>query len=127
MSNKITETRTGVSTVKSEIDGMRSKRDTYMNDMAMLKAQLKDQNQRLVNVAQEKIRVEKWSAESEVKKMNVKQLKDKQTGLKEEVRLPMLFKLTDNNYKIKDQACAFVYSLRKRKQIQTPQKLSLTN
>jgi hypothetical protein len=86
LSGKITETRVGVSTVKSEIDGMRSKRDTFMSDMGLLKAQLKDQNNRMLHAAQEKIRLERVSAESEVKHINLKQLREKLVNMKEEVR-----------------------------------------
>lgn len=49
----------GVSGVKTEIDGMRTNRDTFMNDMGMLKGQLKDQNNRMLLAAQEKVRLEK--------------------------------------------------------------------
>jgi len=71
--------------VKTEIDGMRSKRDTFMSDMSLFKAQLKDQNNRMLHAAQEKIRVEKLAAESEVKHINLKQLREKLETQKEEV------------------------------------------
>jgi hypothetical protein len=48
----IADTRTGVTDVKTFIDGMRSSRDTKMADMHALKAQLKEQNQRLLAVTQ---------------------------------------------------------------------------
>jgi regulator of replication initiation timing len=86
LSGKITDTRVGVSTVKSEIDGMRAKRDGFMNENATLKLQLKEQNNRLLHAAQEKIRLEKLAAESEVKHINLKQLREKLANLKEEVR-----------------------------------------
>ena len=92
LSNKITETRKGVSSVKSEIDGMRTKRDTFMNDMAMLKAQLKDQNNRMLHAAQEKVRLEKLASESDVKHINLNQLREKQQNVKEEVRLESFLK-----------------------------------
>ena len=44
--------------VKSFIDGMRSSRDTKMADLNALKTQLKEQNQRLLQVTQEKARIE---------------------------------------------------------------------
>jgi len=44
--------------VKSTIDSMRTTRDTQMNEMSRLKSTLKDQNQRLITVSQEKIRLE---------------------------------------------------------------------
>ena len=37
---------------------MRSTRDTQMSDMAQLKAQVKDQNQRLVQLSQEKAKLD---------------------------------------------------------------------
>ena len=58
MTNDIGETRTGVTDVKTFIDGMRSSRDTKMKEMADLKAKLKDQNARLLQVAQEKAKME---------------------------------------------------------------------
>lgn len=85
LSGKITETRVGVSSVKSEIDGMRVKRDTFMNDMGTLKSQLKEQNNRMVAAAQEKSRLEKLASESEGKQMNLKVLREKLQTVKEEV------------------------------------------
>ena len=61
LTNDISETRTGVTDVKCFIDGMRTSRDTKMKDMADLKAKLKDQNQRLLQVTQEKAKVETGS------------------------------------------------------------------
>ena len=57
LTNDISETRTGVTDVKCFIDGMRTSRDTKMKDLADLKAKLKDQNQRLIQVTQDKARV----------------------------------------------------------------------
>ena len=57
LTNDISETRTGVTDVKCFIDGMRTSRDTKMKDMADLKAKLKDQNQRLLQVTQDKAKV----------------------------------------------------------------------
>merc|ERR1719193_2115555 len=54
----IADTRSGVTDVKSFIDGMRSSRDTKMADLNALKTQLKEQNQRLLQVTQEKARLE---------------------------------------------------------------------
>jgi len=85
LSSKITETRVGVSTVKSEIDGMRAKRDGFMNENASLKAQLKEQNNRMLHAAQEKIRLERLAVESDVKHINLKQLREKLNNLKDEV------------------------------------------
>lgn len=58
LSSKISETRSGVSAVKATIDGMRSTRDTDMEEMKMLKTKLKEQNQRLLLVTQEKAKLE---------------------------------------------------------------------
>merc|ERR1719483_798624 len=58
LSTSIADTRTGVTDVKSFIDGMRSSRDTKMADLNALKTQLKEQNQRLLQVTQEKARIE---------------------------------------------------------------------
>ena len=58
LTTNISDTRTGVTEVKTFIDGMRSSRDTKMSDMSSLKAQLKDQNERLLKVTQEKAKLE---------------------------------------------------------------------
>merc|ERR1719450_1031704 len=54
----IADTRSGVTDVKSFIDGMRTARDQKMADLNALKSQLKEQNQRLLQVTQEKARLE---------------------------------------------------------------------
>ena len=48
LTQKISETRIGVTEVKATIDGMRTTRDNYMSDMNQLKASARDQNQRYV-------------------------------------------------------------------------------
>jgi hypothetical protein len=58
LTDQISETRTGVTDVKTFIDGMRSSRDTKMADMTSLKTQLKDQNERLIKVTQEKAKMD---------------------------------------------------------------------
>ena len=58
MTNNISDTRTGVTDVKTFIDGMRSSRDTKMADMTSLKTQLKDQNERMIKVTQDKAKLE---------------------------------------------------------------------
>ena len=58
LTNNISDTRTGVTDVKTFIDGMRSSRDTKMSDMTSLKTQLKDQNERMIKVTQDKARLE---------------------------------------------------------------------
>ena len=50
LTNKITETRAGVTDIKQFIDGMRTSRDTKMAELNALKNQLKEQNQRLMQV-----------------------------------------------------------------------------
>lgn len=58
LSQKICDTRVGVTNVKSVIDGMRTTRDTQMSEMTQLKARIKDQNQRLVQLSQEKAKLD---------------------------------------------------------------------
>ena len=58
LTDKISDTISGVTEVKTFIDGMRSSRDTKMSDMSSIKAQLKDQNERLLKVTQEKAKME---------------------------------------------------------------------
>lgn len=54
LSQKIYDTRLGVTNVKSTIDGMRTTRDTQMQEMSQLKNKLKEQNAKLVALSQEK-------------------------------------------------------------------------
>lgn len=58
LSQKICDTRAGVSNVKTVIDGMRSTRDAQMTEMAQLKSQIKDHNQKLVQLSLEKSRLD---------------------------------------------------------------------
>ena len=58
LTGKVMETRTGVADTKHTIDGMRTTRDTQMSQQAALKMQLREQNQRLLLVSQEKVRME---------------------------------------------------------------------
>merc|ERR1719232_988796 len=58
LTNNIAETRTGVTDVKQFIDGMRTSRDTKMAELNALKTQLKEQNQRLLQVTQERAKIE---------------------------------------------------------------------
>ena len=102
LTTDIGDTRTGVTDVKLFIDGMRTSRDTKMKEMADLKAKLKDQNARLLQVAQEKAKMEAKNkarqaqvddgneaelTEFEVKKMEkekkVEELREKAKDLKE--------------------------------------------
>lgn len=54
--------------VKTVIDGMRSTRDTQMSEMAQFKARIKEQNQKLLQLTQEKA---KWDS-----KMKMNQFAD---------------------------------------------------
>lgn len=103
LSQKISETRASVTGVKSTIDSMRTTRDTQMNEMSRLKSTLKDQNQRLIAVSQEKIRLEaknKLNSGNEIaetqeqsqisvsnKKLTLKSLQDKINDLNSQVSL----------------------------------------
>ena len=58
LTKNIADTRTGVTDVKQFIDGMRTARDTKMAELNALKAQLKEQNQRLLQVTQERAKIE---------------------------------------------------------------------
>lgn len=102
LTDNISETRTGVTDVKQFIDGMRSSRDTKMADMTSLKTQLKDQNERLIKVAQDKARLEaknkarqskveegnedeltEFDIKKKEKEEKVKELREKLAALKE--------------------------------------------
>lgn len=100
LSQKICDTRVGVSSVKNTIDGMRTTRDTQLQEMAALKNKLREQNQRLLALSQEKARIEaknkmnaaQDNAGQEAMKMafvnkqiTLKQLKDKIADLQEQV------------------------------------------
>lgn len=54
LTDDIAASRTGVSEVKTFIDGMRASRDEKMQQMTALKLKLKEQNNRLLIVTQEK-------------------------------------------------------------------------
>ena len=58
LTKSIADTRTGVTDVKQFIDGMRTSRDTKMAELNALKTQLKEQNQRLLQVTQERAKIE---------------------------------------------------------------------
>lgn len=58
LSQKICDTRLGVSNVKTTIDGMRSTRDSQMQEMSQLKNKLKEQNTKLLALSQEKVKME---------------------------------------------------------------------
>lgn len=105
LSQKISETRVGVSGVKTTIDGMRTTRDAQLAEMSALKARLKEQNQRLVTLSQEKARMEARnkanmaadSANQEQvklafsnKQITLKQLRDRLADLEKEVKCSSL-------------------------------------
>ncbi|XP_014086959.2 intersectin-1 isoform X1 [Bactrocera oleae] len=103
LSQKICDTRAGVTNVKTIIDGMRSQRDTSMTDMSQLKARIKEQNAKLLQLTQERA---KWDAKSKSiaqsgtsdtaqqeqlnaafanKQLLIKQLKDKVENIRKEI------------------------------------------
>lgn len=100
LSQKICDTRVGVSGVKTTIDGMRSTRDTQLQEMAALKNKLREQNQRLLALSQEKARIEaknKMNSAQDAagqeaikiafdnKQITLKQMKDKIADLQQQV------------------------------------------
>ncbi|XP_050466670.1 intersectin-1 isoform X2 [Cataglyphis hispanica] len=100
LSQKICDTRVGVSGVKTTIDGMRSTRDTQLQEMAALKNKLREQNQRLLALSQEKARIEaknKLNAAQDAagqeaikmafdnKQITLKQMKDKIADLQQQI------------------------------------------
>uniref|UniRef100_A0A8D8PL38 Intersectin-2 n=2 Tax=Culex pipiens TaxID=7175 RepID=A0A8D8PL38_CULPI len=93
LSQKICDTRVGVTNVKTTIDGMRTTRDTQMNDMAQLKSKVKEQNQRLVQLSQEKSKMDAKSKTGETeaqlqfsnKQIIIQQLKDKLENTKQQI------------------------------------------
>ncbi|XP_017853854.1 intersectin-1 isoform X2 [Drosophila busckii] len=103
LSQKICDTRAGVTNVKSVIDGMRTQRDTSMSEMAQLKARIKEQNAKLLQLTQER---SKWDAKSKAsgagltgdaaqqeqlnaafahKQLLIKQIKDKVENIGKEI------------------------------------------
>lgn len=92
LSQKICDTRVGVTSVKTVIDGMRSTRDTQMSEMATLKARIKEQNAKLVTLSQEKAKIDSKSKSSDYsqevfssKQLNINQLRGKIDNTKEEL------------------------------------------
>ncbi|KPU74439.1 uncharacterized protein Dana_GF24142, isoform C [Drosophila ananassae] len=103
LSQKICDTRAGVTNVKTVIDGMRTQRDTSMSEMAQLKARIKEQNAKLLQLTQERA---KWEAKSKAsgaalsgenaqeeqlnaafahKQLLIKQIQDKVENIKKEI------------------------------------------
>lgn len=93
LSQKICDTRVSVTSVKTVIDGMRSTRDAQMSEMATLKARIKEQNAKLVQLSQEKAKLDSKYAKGDAlnqeifanKQLNINQLRGKLQNLKEEV------------------------------------------
>ncbi|XP_064546489.1 intersectin-1 isoform X3 [Drosophila montana] len=102
LSQKICDTRAGVTNVKSVIDGMRTQRDTSMSEMAQLKVRIKEQNAKLLQLTQER---GKWESKSKSsggiagdtaqqeqlnaafahKQLLIKQIKDKVVNIEKEI------------------------------------------
>lgn len=58
LSQKICDTRVEVTNVKTVIDGMRTTRDTCVSEQTQFKAKIKEQNAKLVQLSQEKARMD---------------------------------------------------------------------
>lgn len=58
LSQKICDTRVNVTNVKTTIDGMRTTRDTLMSDQTNCKSKIKEQNAKLVQLSQDKARLD---------------------------------------------------------------------
>ncbi|KAG5322021.1 ITSN1 protein, partial [Acromyrmex heyeri] len=116
LSQKICDTRVGVSGVKTTIDGMRSTRDTQLQEMAALKNKLREQNQRLLALSQEKARIEarnKINAAQDAagqeaikmafdnKQITLKQMKDKIIDLQQQIDSKMS-DIENNNTQLED-------------------------
>ncbi|XP_076246231.1 dynamin associated protein 160 isoform X2 [Calliopsis andreniformis] len=116
LSQKICDTRVGVSGVKTTIDGMRSTRDSQLQEMAALKNKLREQNQRLLALSQEKARIEAKnkmnsameSAGQEAIKMafdnkqiTLKQMRDKIADLQQQIEAKMA-DIENNNGQLQD-------------------------
>lgn len=94
LSQKICDTRVSVTSVKTVIDGMRTTRDTQMTEMTTLKQRIKDQNNKLVQLSQEKAKLDSKTKSSDTtaaqeafsnKQMHINQLRGKLESAKEEI------------------------------------------
>lgn len=116
LSQKICDTRVGVSGVKTTIDGMRSTRDGQLQEMSALKNKLREQNQRLLSLSQEKARIDaknKINAAQDVagqeaikmafanKQITLKQMRDKVIDLQQQIDEKML-DIENNNGQLDD-------------------------
>lgn len=95
-----------VSSVKTTIDGMRGTRDAQMSEMQSLKHKLKDQNNRLLMLSQEKARIESKNKMNQAqdednkealaqaagaKQIALKQLRDRIADLEKEVCFQLFY------------------------------------
>ncbi|XP_043682777.1 intersectin-1 isoform X2 [Vespula pensylvanica] len=116
LSQKICDTRVGVSSVKTTIDGMRSTRDSQLQETIVLKNKLREQNQRLLALSQEKARIEaknKLNAAQDAagqeaikmafdsKQITLKQMKDKIADLQQQIDAKMS-DIENNNGQLED-------------------------
>ncbi|XP_056641885.1 intersectin-1-like isoform X1 [Diorhabda sublineata] len=112
LSQKICDTRMGVSNVKTTIDGMRSTRDSQMQEMSQLKSKLKEQNSKLLALSQEKIKLEAKNKVNtldseqtkrafENKEVTIKNLKTKVEDMEGEIEGKMA-DIENNNSQLKD-------------------------
>ncbi|XP_049819968.1 intersectin-1 isoform X3 [Aethina tumida] len=115
LSQKICDTRVGVSNVKSTIDGMRSTRDTQMQEMSHLKNKLKEQNAKLLSLSQEKAKLDaknKLNAQSghddeqsrvafENKEITIKNLREKIEDMQNQID-GKLADIENNNSQLTD-------------------------
>lgn len=112
LSQKICDTRVGVSNIKTTIDGMRTTRDTQMQEMTQLKNKLKEQNARLLALSHEKIKLDaknKMNAQMgeneqkayENKEIKIKQLKDKLEDMQSQIQGKMS-DIENNNTQLSD-------------------------
>lgn len=114
LSQKICDTRVGVSNVKTTIDGMRSTRDAQMQEMSQLKNKLKEQNAKLLSLSQEKSKLDarnKLNTQMndtdqvkqayENKEITIKNLKEKVDDMQKEIDGKMV-DIENNNSHLTD-------------------------
>ncbi|XP_014616737.1 PREDICTED: intersectin-1 isoform X1 [Polistes canadensis] len=116
LSQKICDTRVGVSSVKTTIDGMRFTRDSQLQEMTALKNKLREQNQRLLSLSQEKARIEaknKLNSTQDTvgqeaikmafdnKQITLKQMKDKIADMQQQIDAKMT-DIENNNGQLED-------------------------
>ncbi|KAK9887107.1 hypothetical protein WA026_020555 [Henosepilachna vigintioctopunctata] len=97
LSQKICDTRLGVSNVKSTIDGMRTTRDSQMQEMSQLKNKLKEQNAKLLALSQEKARLDAKNKQNQInggdtdkvvfenKEINIKNMREKVQDMQRQI------------------------------------------